>query len=542
MNIGSRLGAAVKSGPLANGNFRLLIAGRFTSSIGDMCYAVALPWLALSGHGGPLLLGTLLAVYGVARAVAIPFGGILTDRFSPRPLMLAADTVRLACVAVIGVLSLSGLPPNAALIPLSLLLGACSGMFTPASFVIIPRLLPEGDLTAGNALGATTSQLGSLVGPAVGGILVVAAGPGPAFLIDAATFAVSAATLLAIRLRPEADTGAAPAGTEATPEQGAVRKARFSDIVRRGRLLHIIMGTALVGNLVTAGATEVALPDLAHRHFGAGGYSALLFGFSAGLIGGALIAQRRWEGNRPIVPLAGLGLVMAATIAAVPYAGGLPGAVACVTIFSVADAWSGVVVITMLQVWTPRDLLGRTMSLLTLAMTATFPIAVSLTGYLVNRIGTDVFFLVAGGAIAAAMLVALTLPTLRQYRSGDQFSVRWRPEAEVMAQSVGSEPLTGKQLLTGGLAPEGLSSSEPDSLPASVNETPRDRPHEQETAMPYDALAALRAAGHAVDLLSADQQGVLSELSQDEAEFLIGLKHRLEAAGPEVQGQELKLL
>ena len=60
--------------------------------------------------------------------------------------------------------------------------------------------------------------------------------------------------------------------------------------------------------------------------------------------------------------------------------------------------------------------------------------------------------------------------------------------------------------------------------------------------MPYDALAALRAAGHAVDLLSADQQGVLSELSQDEAEFLIGLKHRLEAAGPEVQGQELKLL
>jgi hypothetical protein len=50
-----------RSGPAASRNFKLLAAGQFTSTVGDYCYAVALPWLVLSAHGGPILLGTVLA-------------------------------------------------------------------------------------------------------------------------------------------------------------------------------------------------------------------------------------------------------------------------------------------------------------------------------------------------------------------------------------------------------------------------------------------------------------------------------------------------
>ena len=71
----ARLSAAISSGPLASRNFRLLTAGQFTSTVGDFCYAVALPWLVLSTHGGPVLLGTVLACYGVPRTVLIPGGG-----------------------------------------------------------------------------------------------------------------------------------------------------------------------------------------------------------------------------------------------------------------------------------------------------------------------------------------------------------------------------------------------------------------------------------------------------------------------------------
>jgi hypothetical protein len=52
-------------GPLSSPSFRLLAAGQLTSTAGDYCYAVALPWLVLSTHGGPVLLGTVLACYGV---------------------------------------------------------------------------------------------------------------------------------------------------------------------------------------------------------------------------------------------------------------------------------------------------------------------------------------------------------------------------------------------------------------------------------------------------------------------------------------------
>src|SRR6202050_3332471 len=91
---------ALGSGPLAVRNFRLLAGGQFTSTIGDYCYAVALPWLVLSNRGGTVLLGIVLACYGIPRMVLIPVGGVLSDKVGPRTVMLAADAVR--CVVVAG--------------------------------------------------------------------------------------------------------------------------------------------------------------------------------------------------------------------------------------------------------------------------------------------------------------------------------------------------------------------------------------------------------------------------------------------------------
>src|SRR5262249_47024749 len=97
---GGPVKAAWRSGPLAVPSFRWLCGGQFASTIGDYCYAVALPWLVLSAHGGPILLGIVLACYGVPRTVLIPVGGVLADKAGPRTLMLAADAAR--CVLVAG--------------------------------------------------------------------------------------------------------------------------------------------------------------------------------------------------------------------------------------------------------------------------------------------------------------------------------------------------------------------------------------------------------------------------------------------------------
>src|SRR5258706_14785782 len=93
-----RLASAWRTGPLAVRDFRLLSLGQLASTIGDYCYAVALPWLVLSDHGSTVLLGTVLACYGVPRTVLTPVGGMLADKLGPRTLMLSADVLRCALV------------------------------------------------------------------------------------------------------------------------------------------------------------------------------------------------------------------------------------------------------------------------------------------------------------------------------------------------------------------------------------------------------------------------------------------------------------
>src|SRR5580700_10312302 len=128
-----RLAARFRSGPLAMRSFRLLTGGQFASTVGDYCYAVALPWLVLSSHGGVLLLGTVLACYGVPRTVLIPVGGVLADKVGPRTLMLTSDVVRCVLVAALAVLATRHTVSLATLGPLAALIGAGEGLFVPAS-------------------------------------------------------------------------------------------------------------------------------------------------------------------------------------------------------------------------------------------------------------------------------------------------------------------------------------------------------------------------------------------------------------------------
>ncbi|KAB8194180.1 MFS transporter [Nonomuraea phyllanthi] len=405
--------AFLVSGPMAVRGFRWLLVGQFTSSIGDLCFAIALPWLILSSDAGPMTLGAVLACYGVSRAIAIPAGGVLADRLGPRTVMLATDVVRFVLTLSLAVVAATVTPTFAVLALIATGLGLCGGLFVPASFALLPAVLPEKELAAGNSMSSVATQLGTLLGPALGGILVSGIGPGPALAVDAVSYLVSAAALLTLRV-----PRAAAARDEAA-EEGAVT---FRSVLLRGRFLQVVLVASLIGNFVYAGAAEVALPTLAHDSFGAGGYGVILAGLGAGMIVGALMA--RWEPPRlgPGAVVAVLALVMGASVAAVPFAGGLAGAVVCITVFAVANGWSGTLIVTMLQRWAPRHVLARVMSVILLAMSGTFPLSVAATGWGVERFGVTMFFPVAGCAIALAILWAFSRPAFRNYRPGDQFT------------------------------------------------------------------------------------------------------------------------
>jgi MFS family permease len=423
------------SGPLAVRSFRLLAGGQFASTIGDFCYAVALPWLVLSNHGSPILLGIVLACYGVPRTVLIPVGGVLADKVGPRTLMLAADTARCVLVAGLALLAARHTVSLAALGPIAALIGAGEGLFIPASFAIMPSLLDEERLAAGNALSTAAMQVGSLLGPALGGALVAATRASTAaFAVDAATFGVSALTLLLIPRRPAPGSVAGSVGGEAAVISGDAEASGPADkggvlaLLRRSRALQVILVVVIAANLAGGGMSDVALPALAHASFGAAGYGALLACFAIGGVAGTLGAARTGNLREPVVFASVVFLVEAAGITLIPYLGGEAGAAAALCLAGACNGLGNVTVLTVLQKWVPPGLLGRVMGTLMLCSFGTFPLSVAVSGVLVHHLGPAPFFPVAGGLVAVAIIGGLTQREFRTFGAREA-AVQAAPDA-----------------------------------------------------------------------------------------------------------------
>lgn len=415
---GRRLRGVLATGPLAVAPFRLLVAGQFTSTLGDYCYAVALPWLVLSSHGGPVLLGTVLACYGVPRTAAMPVGGILADKLGPQKLMLLTDVVRGLLVAGLAAFATGRTASLLVLGPIAALLGAGQGLFIPASYAIMPTLLRSDGLQAGNAFSAAALQAGAFLGPVLGGAIVVSGGPAAAFAADAVSFAASAVamTLIARHARREPAESRPLAGDQHGNDREGTRLWPF---LKQARVLQILLAVVVVANLILGGTFEVALPALAHLRFGAAGYAALLASLGFGSAGGTLAAARGQAFVRPALAACAAFLIAACAVGAVPFLGGLPGAAAGMLVFGAGYGFGNVILITALQRWAPTSLLGRVMGLVMLASLGSFPVSAAVVGVIVRAIGPTPFFPAVGAVLAVAVISAFTQHDIRVFGMRD---------------------------------------------------------------------------------------------------------------------------
>jgi MFS family permease len=185
---------------------------------------------------------------------------MLADKVGARTVMLAADVARCVLVTGLAVLAARHTASLVVLGPIAAGIGAGEGLFLPASFAIMPSLLDEERLAAGNAISTAAVQAGSLVGPALGGVLVsVSHASTSAFAVDAVSFAVSAVTLALIPRGPASGSVAAgadrAAGTEnasGTTEAGETAGAGGGvlALLRRSRALQVILvAAAILGGL-----------------------------------------------------------------------------------------------------------------------------------------------------------------------------------------------------------------------------------------------------------------------------------------------------
>ena len=390
-------------------SFRLLLAGELISNFGDGIFLVALPLFVLAHHGGALRLGTVLAAYGVPRTALLVLGGHASDRYRPWTVMLAANCARGVAVAAFAAAAATGTASGLVLIVIAVVLGAGEGMFIPASEAIVPALVASGELQAANALISGTTQLSQLAGPAIGGVLVALLGPAEGFAIDAATFAISALTLIGVR--SDAPTTPTPSPPGPVSETVTVREMLGQPIVA------LMLTTDALINLGSAGMGRVALPALATgpMHLHAAGYGALSATMGAGLLLGTLIAASIPSARRPFL-LASLVLLPAAPlIAALPNGGGLfPTAVILMAAF-VLIAIGNLQLITGLQRWAPPELLGRLTGVLMLASVGMMPLSTLVAGVVIHLTGPRAYFPLDAATLAIAVIIQLGSPTWRQF-------------------------------------------------------------------------------------------------------------------------------
>lgn len=412
--------------PLRHRRFRLLFGGQLASNVGDAFYAVALPWYVLANHGGVLLLGTVLAAYGIPRTVLVAVGGHAADRWRPWTVMMAADAIRAVTVAVLAVVAITGPAQPEMLVPIAAVIGAGEGIFLPGSFSIVPSLVPAEHLQAGNSLTSSGTQVATLVGPAIGGAVVAIVGAPAAFAIDAVSFTISAASLAMIRTAPAPapdmnGTPASSADAAACASKSDPSPATVRQVLRTDRALQVILLIAVAANFGAGGSTEVALPALARDgfHAGAAGYGGLIAAFGAGGLLGTLVSAQVRQPRRPALFVSAAYLIEAGFLAVVPYLGGpIPAGIALAG-FGACSGFGNVVVITAFQRWAPPRLLGRLMGLLLLAVFSIFPVSVLLGGFIVHSLGAAPYFPLAAAVLVLAIAGGLTQPAWRTFAATD---------------------------------------------------------------------------------------------------------------------------
>jgi MFS family permease len=197
-----RLTLHARLSPLAERPYRLLFSATTISTLGDSVANIALAFavLDLTEEPKPIYLGIIFAGRQAANAALVLFGGVLSDRLPRNRILVAAAIGQGAAQAATAAVVLSGHATLGLLVALQIVYGAADGFVIPAETGLIPQTVSPVHLQEANALRGMMRNLIFVVGPAIGGAIVVAGSPGVALAIDAGSFAAAALLLARIRV------------------------------------------------------------------------------------------------------------------------------------------------------------------------------------------------------------------------------------------------------------------------------------------------------------------------------------------------------
>ena len=391
--------------PLRDPEFRKLWFAMCVSLLGDGAFLVAVAWQVYELSNAPTALSVVGIAMTVPTIVFLLIGGVASDRFDRRKVMVAADLLRALAGAALAVLALTDAIEVWQIAVIAAVYGTGAAFFAPAFDALVPDVVPPERLAQANALDQLMRPIVfRMAGPAIGGVLVASASAGVVFALDAASFIVSATTLLLVRV----------AATPAARGRSSVRRdlAEGWRFVRARAWLWVTFASAAVAYLCFMGPVEVLLPYVVKNDL-EGNARDLGMVFAAGGVGSVACAIAM--GQRDL-PRRGMTFIYACwTLATVAVAGyGVASAIwqlmVAAVAFNALETAGTIVWATLKQRHVPRRMLGRVSSLDWLISIGLLPVSFALTGPAVSVLGARGTLLVAGVVGAAVTGAAYFVP------------------------------------------------------------------------------------------------------------------------------------
>ncbi|GKT21716.1 MFS transporter [Acidovorax sp. SUPP3334] len=429
-----------------NPDFRWMLSGTALTMLGDQFTLIALPWLVLQMTGDTLVLGTVLALMSVPRALFILVGGALVDRHSPKQVLMLTKYANLALLGVLSALVLTGALTLWMVYALSLAIGLATAFSIPAGTAMLPHVVPRTQLQAANGISMGIRQFTMFLGPLLAGLLIAlfgdgtnggggaggtsagavgnamanATGIGVAFGLDALSFGLSAWTLSKVRLLPAVPAPSArparPDGTAAPAVLASVAQG-LAHFWRDRELRTCFLYWSAVAVLIM-GPLHIAMPVLASSlpHLGAAAFGTLVGAHGAGTLAGMVAS-----GMLPRLRWGSLGMTLLAfdaTIGLLFIPMGVIGAlwqgIALMLAIGLLGGFMQVRIFTWIQQRVPPALIGRAMALFMFIFMGLAPISAAVTGWVMRGITLAQLFAGCGGALVVVAALAFLLTPLRQ--------------------------------------------------------------------------------------------------------------------------------
>ena len=380
----------------ANINYRIWFAGALVSNVGGWMQATAQDWVVLTEltDNDATAMGVTMALQFGPPLVLVSLTGWVADRFDRRHILFATQSALLALAIAVGVLLLNDVMTLPMMFAFALGFGVVNAFDAPARQAFVSDMVSTGDTSNAVALNSASFNLARMVGPAVGGLLIVAIGSGWVFIVNAATFLAMILALSMLR------TGLLAPRLKNRSRGGLA--AGFRYVWGRSDLRVVFVTVFLIGAF---GMNFPIFASTMALEFGAGadGYGVLSSVLAIGSLIGALLAARRDRARVRVVIMAAGGFGIAAFVSS---------AMPTYASYAVTLTFTGFMIVTLLttangyvQITTEPALRGRVLALYMAVIMGSTPVGAPIAGWVADSFGPRAAIMLGGtaGFVACAI-------------------------------------------------------------------------------------------------------------------------------------------